>query len=412
MPGIFYALDEKGNIIRWNKNEEKVTGYSGAELNNMRALNTIAEEDRDMVASKIGTVFSQGYSSVETLIQAKDGTKTRYLLTGARVDIGNKAYLIGMGIDITERTQTELALKQSEERYQALFDSSIELVYVLDFEGRFLDANRATLELIGYSREEISSLNVSSLFDPEDLTRVMEMLKEAGTPGLYKELMQFKLRRKDGSYINVEAQSSLIRRDGKPYAIQGIARDITERKMFEKKLSEMATHDFLTGLPNRVLLNDRFTMALAQAHRNKHRLAIIAVDLDRFKSVNDTLGHQAGDDLLRAIATRLKESVRSSDTVARMGGDEFLLLMPELHVIGDATKIIDKIAHAFKEPFTIQDSRLNMSASMGLAIYPDDGEDMEALMRKSDAAMYNIKRHGPSDGRHRHTQEQPDIKPS
>jgi len=404
LPGIFYALDEKGRLIRWNNNFKKVTGYSEAELHNMDALATIAEEHGELVAGKIRDVFTQGHALVEASMLAKDGTKTPYLLTGARVGIGDRTYLVGMGIDMTERTQAELALKQSEERYQALFDSSLELVYVLDFEGRFLDANRATLELVGYSKEEIFSLNVASLFDPEDLPGIMEMLKEAGTPGLYKEMMKFKLRRKDGSYVYVEAQSSLIRRDGKPYAIQGIARDITERKMFEQRLSEMATHDFLTGLPNRVLLNDRFTLALAQAHRNKNRLAIIAIDLDRFKSVNDTLGHQAGDELLKAIAKRLKNLVRTSDTVARMGGDEFLLLMPELHMTEDAIKIIDKIAVAFKEPFIIEGSRLNMSASMGLAIYPDDGEDMEALMRKSDAAMYNIKRHGPSDGRPRNTQ--------
>ena len=405
LPGIFYALDEKGGLVRWNNNFKKVTGYSWAELQHMSALSTIAEEDRELVDSRIRDVFTQGHASVEASMLAKDGTKTRYLLTGARTVVGNRTYLVGMGMDITARTKTELALKQSEERYRALFESSIELVYVLDFEGRFLDANRATLELLGYSREEISSLNATSLFDPEDLPGVMEMLKEAGTPGLYKDLMQFKLRRKDGSYVYVELQSSLIRRDGKPYAIQGIARDITERKIFEQRLSEMATHDFLTGLPNRVLLNDRFTLALAQAHRNKNRLAIIAIDLDRFKSVNDTLGHQAGDELLVAVATRLKENVRSSDTVARMGGDEFLLLMPELHAIEDANKIIDKIAAAFKEPFLIDGSRLNMSVSMGLAIYPDDGEDMETLMRKSDAIMYNIKRHGPSEGRPRYTQE-------
>ncbi len=405
LPGIFYALDENGRLIRWNKNEEKVTGYSSAELLNMDALLTIAEEEREIVSSKIAEVFLKGYSSVETLILSKDGKKMRYLLTGAHVDIGNKPYLVGMGLDISERIQADQALKQREERYRALFDSSLELVYVLDFEGTFLDANPAALELIGYSKEDIGRLNVASLFDPEDISQVTEMLNKAGVPGLYKEMMEFKLLRKDGSHVYIEAQSSLIRRDGKPYAIQGIARDITERKMFEQKLAEMATHDFLTGLPNRILLNDRFTMALAQAHRNKHRLAIIAIDLDRFKSVNDTLGHQAGDDLLKSIALRLKESVRSSDTVARMGGDEFLLLMPELHVIEDANKIIDKIANAFKEPFIIRGSRLNMSASMGLAIYPDGGDNMEALLRKSDAAMYNIKRHGPSEGRRRPSSE-------
>jgi len=406
MPGIFYTLDEKGNFTRWNKNEETVTGYSGEELRSFPALSTIAEEDRELVASSISEVFKLGHAEIEASVLAKDGTKTRYLLTGARVGIGDRTYLVGMGIDISERKKAEMSLKQSEERYRALFDSSLELVYLHDFQGRFLDANRATLELFGYSKEEITSLNFASLLDPEDIIRAVEALKGVNKPGAHREMHEFKLRRKDGSYVYIETQASLIRRDGKPYAIQGIARNIDERKMFEQRLSEMATHDFLTGLPNRVLLNDRFTMALAQAHRNKNRLAIIAIDLDRFKSVNDTLGHQAGDELLKVIAKRLEDIVRSSDTVARMGGDEFLLLMPELHVTGDATKLIEKIAQAFKEPFIIEGSRLNMSASMGLAIYPDDGEDMDALLRKSDAAMYNIKRHGPSEGWSRHVQEE------
>jgi diguanylate cyclase (GGDEF)-like protein/PAS domain S-box-containing protein len=406
MPGIFYTLDEKGDFTRWNKNEETVTGYTGAELRSFPALSTIAEEDRELVAGKIRDAFTLGNAEVEASVLAKDGSKTRYLLTGARVGIGNRTYLVGMGIDISERKKAEMSLKQSEERYRALFDSSLELVYLHDFEGRFLDANRATLELFGYSKEEISTLNFASLLDPEDIPRAIDALKGVNRPGAHREMHEFRLRRKDGSYVYIETQASLIRRDGKPYAIQGIARNIDERKMFEQLLSEMATHDFLTGLPNRVLLNDRFNMALSQAHRNKNRLAIIAVDLDRFKSVNDTLGHQAGDELLKAIAQRLKNLVRSSDTVARMGGDEFLLLMPELHVAGDATRLIEKIAHAFKEPFIIGGGRLNMSASMGLAIYPDDGEDMDALMRKSDAAMYNIKRHGPSEGWYRYAQEE------
>jgi diguanylate cyclase (GGDEF)-like protein/PAS domain S-box-containing protein len=406
MPGIFYALDENGNFTRWNKNEETVTGYSGEELRGLPALLTIAEEDRELVASAIKDVFTLGCAEIEAGVLAKDGTKTQYLLTGARVAIGNRTYLVGMGIDISERKKAEIDLKRSEERYRALFNSSLELVYIHDFQGRFLEANRATLELFGYSKEEITSLNFASLLDPEDVPRAIEALKGVNKPGANREVHEFKLRLKDGGYVYVETQASLIRRDGKPYAIQGIGRNINERKMFEHRLSEMATHDFLTGLPNRVLLNDRFTMALAQAHRNKNRLAIIALDLDRFKSVNDTLGHQAGDELLKAIAKRLEDIVRSSDTVARMGGDEFMLLLPELHATGDATKLIEKIAHAFKEPFIIEGSRLNMSASMGLAIYPDDGEDMDALMRKSDAAMYNIKRHGPSDGWPRHTQEE------
>jgi diguanylate cyclase (GGDEF)-like protein len=168
---------------------------------------------------------------------------------------------------------------------------------------------------------------------------------------------------------------------------------------FEQRLADMATHDFLTGLPNRLLLNDRLYVALAQAHRNKNKLAILTLDLDRFKTVNDSHGHHVGDELLKAVGQRLTGIIRSGDTIARMGGDEFLLVMSELHQSDSVSSIISKIVEAFKVPFIIEGHRLNISASIGIAIYPDDGLDMEALMRKSDSAMYDIKRHGPSQPR-------------
>jgi len=406
----YYEVDLAGNFTFVNDSVCRNLLYTREELLGKNFNFSVPPDEVKNMFLAFNEVFRTGQpnKTFPHRILRSDG-KTLYSETTIelrRDDTGQPIGFRSISRDVTERTKAELALKQSEERYRALYDSSLELVYIHDFEGKMLDANRATLELLGYSREDIPSLNFASLLDPEDLPRAVEALKGDDRPGSGREMREFKLRRKDGSYVFIETQASRIRRDGKPYAIQGIARDISERKMFEQRLSEMATHDFLTGLPNRVLLNDRFTMALAQAHRNKHRLAIIAIDLDRFKSVNDTLGHQAGDELLKAIAKRLKNLVRSSDTVARMGGDEFLLLMPELHMTGDAIKIIDKIAAAFKEPFIIEGSRLNMSASMGLATYPEDGEDMDALMRKSDASMYNIKHHGPSEGRPRHIQEE------
>jgi diguanylate cyclase (GGDEF)-like protein len=175
-----------------------------------------------------------------------------------------------------------------------------------------------------------------------------------------------------------------------------VGRDITERKAMEQQLADMATHDFLTGLPNRLLLHDRLHVALAQAHRNKNKLAILTLDLDRFKAVNDTYGHHVGDELLKAVGQRLTGILRSGDTIARMGGDEFMLLMPELHQTDSVSGIINKIVEAFKGPFIIEGHRLSVNVSIGIAIYPDDGTDMETLMRKSDSAMYDIKRHGPS----------------
>jgi diguanylate cyclase (GGDEF)-like protein/PAS domain S-box-containing protein len=169
---------------------------------------------------------------------------------------------------------------------------------------------------------------------------------------------------------------------------------ITERRRMEQKLEEMATHDFLTGLPNRVLLTDRFTMAAALAHRNKARLAIMSLDLDNFKTINDTLGHAAGDEVLKTVSARLTGIIRASDTLARIGGDEFILVMMESDHKDDASTIAQKILDAFIEPFLIDGRPVHLSTSIGIAIYPEDAEDLETLLKKSDSAMYYSKGHG------------------
>lgn len=220
------------------------------------------------------------------------------------------------------------------------------------------------------------------------------MLKELTETGFQKEPSEFKLKRKDGTYLYVETQESVIYRKGKPHLVQGVARDITERKQMQQKLEEMATHDFLTGLPNRVLLLDRFNIAAALAHRNKARLAVMSLDLDKFKTINDTLGHDAGDQVLKAVGARLTGIIRASDTLARVGGDEFILVMMETKRMEDSADIARKILDAFKEPWMVDGHQLHLSTSIGIAIYPEDGQDLETLTKQSDAAMYYSKGHG------------------
>jgi diguanylate cyclase (GGDEF)-like protein len=173
-----------------------------------------------------------------------------------------------------------------------------------------------------------------------------------------------------------------------------LEQDISERKLLQSKLEEMATHDHLTGLPNRVLLLDRFSMAAALAHRNKARLAVLLMDVDNFKAINDTFGHEFGDRVLKAIGNRLSGVTRASDTFARLGGDEFMLIMTETNQRKDAVATAQKILDSFGEPFSIEGRPVSLSTSIGIAIYPDDAEDMETLMKKSDAAMYFSKAHG------------------
>ena len=199
---------------------------------------------------------------------------------------------------------------------------------------------------------------------------------------------------KDGRVIFVRASRQLLYKDGKAIGVTAVVTDITERKLMEQKLEEMATHDFLTGLPNRVLLLDRFNIAAALAHRNKARLAVMSLDLDKFKTINDSLGHDAGDQVLKAVSVRLTGIIRASDTLARVGGDEFMLVMMETKRMEDSTDIARKILAAFKEPLMVDGHQLQLSTSIGIAIYPEDGQDMETLTKQSDAAMYYSKGHG------------------
>ena len=170
--------------------------------------------------------------------------------------------------------------------------------------------------------------------------------------------------------------------------------EITERKRAEEIIRHLAYHDALTGLPNRMLFNDRLNLELAHAQRNQQKLAVMLLDLDHFKDVNDTLGHNVGDKLLQAVGERLTSLLRKSDTVARVGGDEFILLVPDAARVQHATRVAVKILEAFREPFEFDDHKLHITTSIGIALYPDDGEDADTLMKNADIAMYRAKDQG------------------
>jgi len=204
---------------------------------------------------------------------------------------------------------------------------------------------------------------------------------------------EYRFVRKNGEIIWVLEKVTSTEYKGKRATV-GSFMDVTERKQLEQKLADIATHDPLTGLPNRLLLCDRLAVGLAQAQRNDTRLAVMMLDLDRFKNVNDTFGHSVGDELLRAAGERLTGLVRKSDTVARMGGDEFVVLLPQIAKIEDATRVTQKILEAFRKPFVLDAHQIHTTTSVGIAIYPEDGEDVEALLKNADTAMYWVKEQG------------------
>ena len=294
--------------------------------------------------------------------------------------------------NITDQKQKEETLIENEERYKAVMLQSTESIFLADVETRvILEANQSMQRLLGYSLEEIPGL---SLYDfvangQDDIyQKILRILKDRSS---YKGEMQY--RRKDGTLVDVEINVNLVSYRGKKVFCV-ISRDITPRKLAEKQLIHTATHDPLTKLTNRLVFYDRIAVELARARRNQTNLALIYIDLDRFKIINDTLGHSCGDQLLKAVADRLKNLLRETDTLARMGGDEFMYILPEVESSEDVNRIAEKILDSIRKPFLLDGQLQSITGSCGIAIYPIDGKDAETLMKNADLAMYFAKDKG------------------
>jgi diguanylate cyclase (GGDEF)-like protein/PAS domain S-box-containing protein len=331
-----------------------------------------------------------GAESIEFRVRDKSGN-WHYLQSTVNI-LGNDLLLISK--DITERKIAEEELIKAEEKNRVLIEHAPIGIYYSDFSGKFLYGNKKAEGIIGYQREELIGKNFLKLklLSPKGIARASKLLAlnrlaKATGPD------EFVLNRKDKTKVTVEINTEVIAIDGTKVVL-GMVQDITNRKEAEVKIRKMAYHDALTGLPNRVLFVDRLKLAMAHAQRTRKRLAVMLLDLDQFKDINDTHGHNVGDRLLRSIGKRLAELLRKSDTLSRMGGDEFLLLFPALTQVNDAAIIAQKIMEVFREPFVFDDHKLSITTSIGIALYPDDGEQVDILLINADIAMYQAKEKG------------------
>lgn len=297
--------------------------------------------------------------------------------------------------------QTEMQRQVLEQRFTALTQYANDIILLVNSEGRIVEANDSAVAAFGFSREGLFSLEIDSLRperEREICAEQRERLQQEGSL-----LFEASFLRRDGTEFPVEVSARLIEMDDEFY-FQGIMRDITERKKAEEEIQFLAHHDTLTGLPNRALLHDRLGQSLARAHRHKDRVAVLFLDFDRFKNINDSLGHSVGDGVLQAAAKRLKTCIREGDTVARLGGDEFVILLPDLREAECVAQIAEKILQLGVEPYTVASHQLRLTISIGISIYPDDGDDIESLLKNADAAMYHAKEAG-RDTYHFYTQD-------
>ncbi len=302
-------------------------------------------------------------------------------------------------------------LAESEHLHRYLVNSSPDIVYMLDDHGRFTFVNDRIVSLLGYEKDEVIGSHHSDIVHYEDVEQARYVFNERRTGERAPRNVELRLTCKEGNKgskhfeangIPIELNATGIYRpdaNGKEKFVgtYGVARDITDRKEAERTIQFQAYHDLLTHLPNRTLFKDRLNLAVAQAKRSSQRLAVMFLDLDRFKLVNDTLGHISGDELLQAVTHRLQQCLREGDTLARFGGDEFTLLLPQVYGQEDAEAIAKKILLKMQEPFSIEGHELYVTMSIGVSMYPHDGTDMETLVKNADIAMYYIKGRGKND---------------
>ena len=294
---------------------------------------------------------------------------------------------------VKEYGQMQENLRESEERYRRMVELSPDGI-AIHCEGRFSFVNAAGARMLGAARAgQVTSKALSDIVHPDCRARVcarMEQLeaKPGNVPWLEEKFVTI-----DGAAIDVEVSSLSFSHEGK-IKVQTIFRDITERKQVAERLEHLALYDSLTGLPNRTLFFDRMDQLLALAKRNHFVLALLYMDLDHFKKINDSLGHEAGDLLLQEASRRMASSTRKSDTVARMGGDEFIGICGKITTVEDAVVVAGKIVAVLAEPFDIKGHRCSVTASIGISLYPADGEDAEVLLHKADQAMYRVKQGG------------------
>jgi diguanylate cyclase (GGDEF)-like protein len=252
---------------------------------------------------------------------------------------------------------------------------------IVDAESTLLPFDRATIDQIAH---------------PDDVPAVLLALDAHLRGSAPDYSVQYRTRLRNGNWRWTLVRGQVAERDaaGQPLRIVGMVADIEARKLQEDQIRHLAHHDALTGLPNRLLLGDRLRQALLAAEREAHRLALVYFDLDKFKPVNDTYGHAVGDLLLQQVATRLRAILRASDTLARVGGDEFVVLLPRVTGNNDARKVAEDILRELNRPFVTEGFTLHISASLGVAVYPDSAPEADSLMRCADAAMYQAKLHG------------------
>jgi diguanylate cyclase (GGDEF)-like protein/PAS domain S-box-containing protein len=396
LPVTVFETDAEGRITFVNQTGLSTFGYSQGDIEEgLSAFQVLAPAQHDKAARDISRILrGEELPPQEYTALRKDGSTFSVLIHASPVIREDRAAgLRGIVLDITERERAEARLHDSERKYRQLFENLNDAALLADAEtGIILDANRQAEGLLGRTRDEIIGKHQSELHPTAESDKYRRMFAEHVQQGRAVEF-DAEVVRQDGRIVPVAISAATMATSGKP-AILGLFRDITKLKKAEEIVRRHAYYDALTGLPNRVLFQDGLGVALAEARRHHHMVAVLFLDLDRLKLVNDSFGHAQGDKVLRQAGQRLKNALRPGDIAARLGGDEFAASLGGLGSSGDAAAVAWRVLEALRSPFIIDGAEVHVTVSIGISLYPSDGDEPESLLKKADAAMYEAKEQG------------------
>ncbi|MDM5331703.1 bifunctional diguanylate cyclase/phosphodiesterase [Neobacillus sp. CF12] len=387
-PDAIFIFDLNGKFVVANK-AVSIYGYSIGELIDKPFADFILPNDIERVTAHFNVAAEGMATNYECSILDKEGLQREISVTNIPIFVNEQITGVYSIIkDITQHIKAQNLLMEAEAKYRSLIENSLVGVYIMQ-DGKLVYVNPRLCEMSGYKCEELLGLSVSEFIYPEDLPIVSENIRKrlSNETGMIK--YEYRALRKDNSVITFELYGSKIVYNGRD-AIIGTVIDITERKNTEKMIKHMAYHDQLTELPNRYLLREKVNEAIINSRKCNCHFALLFLDLDRFKAINDTMGHEIGDKVLIEIAERLKECVSDNDIISRYGGDEFSILLTDSE-IRRASEVADKIITKLSSPITLYHHDLLVTPSIGITVFPTHGESFDTLIKNADLAMYHAK---------------------
>jgi diguanylate cyclase (GGDEF)-like protein/PAS domain S-box-containing protein len=402
-PNAVVLTDHQGAILWVNPAFTQMTGYSAEEaIGKNPDLWRSDKQDAAFYEALWNTVAAGTVWHGELVNRKKDGSLYTEEMTVApvRSAAGAISHYVAIKQDITQRKLAEQALRNAEQKYRGIFQNAVLGIFQATPEGEFLSVNPALARLAGYDSPEDFQNSVHSASEIYvDLKRRDELRELIAAQKVVRDF-EVEFKTKDGrtrtTSINVRAVADS---EGGAFYLEGTVQDITERKAAEARVHFLAYHDDLTGLPNRVLFEDRLAQALANARRRQERVAVLWLDLDNFKTINDSLGHSVGNLLLKQVGERLYKHTRAQDTVAKAGGDEFIFALINPGSLSRAAAAVERFRRVLRGEFQVQGHVLNLTCSIGVSLFPDHGADSETLLKNADLAMYCAKENGRNNCR-------------